>query len=75
MSPSTPQQGRRAAAGPLLLTAADLAAELQLSPRKICAMKSAGQLPPALKFGRSARWRRSDVEAWLAEQLEGAAAV
>jgi excisionase family DNA binding protein len=48
-----------------LVTPAELAALLRLSTRKIRAMKSAGQLPTAKKFGRSVRWRRSDLEKWM----------
>ena len=48
-----------------MLTAADLARYLKLSPRKVRAMKAAGQLPPHIKFGRAVRWRRADVARWL----------
>lgn len=52
------------------MTPADLARELALSPRKIRAMKSAGELPPAINLGRAVRWRRADVLAWLDERVE-----
>lgn len=29
-------------------------------------------LPPALRIGRSLRWRIEDVESWLSERREGA---
>lgn len=49
-----------------MLTPAEVAKLLRLSPRKVRAMKSAGQLPRPLRFGRSVRWRRADLEKWIA---------
>lgn len=63
-------QGKRAAAIPLLMTPDELAAALRLSPRKIRAMKSAGQLPPAINIGRAVRWRRADVIDWISVQIQ-----
>lgn len=46
-------------------TPAELAHLLQLSPRKIRAMKSSGVLPKPLPFGRVVRWCRTDIHRWL----------
>jgi predicted DNA-binding transcriptional regulator AlpA len=65
----TPQRDRPEP-DPLVYTPADLAAMLKLSPRKIRAMKSAGQLPPPIRFGRAVRWRRADIDVWLARRKD-----
>jgi predicted DNA-binding transcriptional regulator AlpA len=52
---------------PLLLNVRQVCAMVgDISERKIRAMVSAGQFPKPKKFGRVARWRRSDIEAWAA---------
>ncbi len=35
-----------------------------ISERKIRGMASAGEMPKPLKLGKTARWRRSDLDAW-----------
>lgn len=50
-----------------LLTVQDVAQMLQLSVRKIWEMRDCGHLPSPVRFGRSVRWRQSDIEAWIAD--------
>lgn len=50
---------------PLVYTAHDLAEILRLSERTIRRMDASGTLPKAVRFGRSKRWRVSDIQAWL----------
>ena len=48
-----------------LLTPADLQARYQLpSVDAVYTMRYRGELPPAIKVGRSLRWRLSTVEKW-----------
>lgn len=49
----------------LFLTADELAALLSVSKRTIWRMKVLGTLPQAVQIGRSIRWRRSAVLAWI----------
>lgn len=51
---------------PEFLTNRQIAAMLGLSPQTIDRMAAAGSMPPVLKIGRSKRWRRSDITAWIA---------
>jgi len=55
-----------------LLNARDLSAQIGLSMSSIYRRRSTGEpLPRAVKLGGSAvRWRQSDVDAWIEEQLE-----
>ena len=64
------------AAGPLLgndhdaaglaVDAAELAKLLQVSLRHVNALNSSGRLPKPIRLGRSVRWARKELEAWLA---------
>ena len=51
---------------PLLMTANDLAHMLAVSRLTIWRWRSAGRLPPPLRIGRVVRWKRSEIETWLA---------
>lgn len=54
-----------------LVDASGLAAQLGISVSSIYRRRSLGEpLPPALKIGGSVRWRQSDVDEWLEQQLE-----
>ncbi len=53
------------AASPLLLTAAQLATELNVSQRTLRRMDLSGEVPLPLKIGKSLRWRRAEIEAWI----------
>ena len=59
-----------------LLNLDDLCELLSVSPNTVYAWRSHGRAgttdrgPKAYKIGRSLRWRRDDVEAWLETQLD-----
>jgi excisionase family DNA binding protein len=66
--PSAAPGGERPLAekpAPLLMTPAELAELLNISPRKIRAMKATGALPVTVRIGRLTRFRRADVLAWV----------
>lgn len=50
---------------PLLLTRGDYARELRISVRELDRLRARGMLPAPIRLGRSPRWRREDVVAWL----------
>jgi excisionase family DNA binding protein len=50
----------------LLLRLADVARLVALSPRRVQQLVSVGDLPRPVAVGRSRRWRRADLEAWVA---------
>ncbi len=51
---------------PELLTVDDFAALLQVSTRQVYLMEDDGRLGPArVQIGRSVRFRRREVEAWI----------
>lgn len=49
------------------LTPADVAAELQCSPRYVSMLVARGELP-ALRVGRLSRIRREDLDEWLRQR-------
>jgi len=50
-----------------LLTVKEISAWLNIDTRTVYRWNSAGRFPPPLRCGlRWSRWRRSDVEDWLA---------
>lgn len=51
-----------------MLTATDLAALLRVHVRTLRSMRHEGTVPPPIMFGKSPRWRRVDIERWLAEE-------
>lgn len=53
----------------VLLTAQDVAAALQLSPRQVWRMAASGTIPPPIRLGRATRWRAADVA--LFTELDG----
>lgn len=58
-----------------LITITELAALLKLSKRTVCNLMVDNTNPlPALRLGRSVRFRKSDVDAWLARLAESEAA-
>jgi excisionase family DNA binding protein len=58
-----------------ILTITEIASMLKLSKRTICNLMVKDTNPlPALRLGRSVRFRRCDVEAWLAKLADGEAA-
>jgi excisionase family DNA binding protein len=50
----------------LLVSDTEAARLCGLSRRSWHRLRAAGKLPPAEKLGRAVRWRRADVEAWIA---------
>jgi len=55
-----------------LLTRAEVAARLKLRPTKLWELTVQGRLP-VVRIDRAVRYRLEDVEAFIAEHLEGAA--
>jgi len=55
----------------LLLDVRGVAAFCSLSPATIWRLCQRGAFPAPLHIGRAARWRRSDVEAWVAALSAG----
>jgi excisionase family DNA binding protein len=51
----------------LLLTADEVAQLLGISTRTLWRLCSAGRCPPPLRIGGNTRWRRAEVECWVAE--------
>ena len=52
----------------MLLNASEVAATLGVSQRSVWRLSATGEIPPPVRIGRSVRWRRSTVEAWLAKE-------
>lgn len=51
-----------------LMTADEFAELLRIDARTLRTMRNAGEIPAAIQIGSRPRWRRADVEAWLAQQ-------
>ena len=49
----------------LAMSAADLAARLEVSLRHLRRLDSAGKLPKPVRLGRSVRWPVTEIEGWL----------
>lgn len=49
----------------LALTARQAAKLLGISTRHLWALNSSGRLPAPIRLGRSVRWRRDELQAWL----------
>lgn len=50
----------------LLLSAAKLAQALDISIRTLWRLRAAGKLPAPIRLNGSVRWRRSEIESWIA---------
>ena len=50
----------------LLLTIDEVARLLTVSVRSVCRMHSAGWMPKAIELLGCTRWRRRDIETWVA---------
>lgn len=50
------------------LTAPEFAALLRVDQRTLRALRHAGDVPAPIMIGTRPRWRRADVDAWLAER-------
>ena len=53
---------------PALMSVNEIARELGVSVRTLQRLKQLGQVPAPTTIGGQVRWRRADVEAWLAEK-------
>jgi predicted DNA-binding transcriptional regulator AlpA len=51
---------------PLLLNAAELANFLSISIRHVRRLNSSAKLPQPVKVGQATRWRRDEIERWVA---------
>lgn len=56
----------QAAASAGLMSMADLAAMLACSSRHVYRLVERGRMPAPIRLGRSVRWKRSEIEAWIA---------
>jgi excisionase family DNA binding protein len=54
------------AAPPVLLDVRAVAALLDCSPRHIYRLADAGRMPAPVRIGSLVRWRRQDLDEWLA---------
>ena len=54
-----------------LLTQETLAVELKMKPQSLADWRHRGKGPNYVKLGQLVRYRRSDIELWLAEQTRG----
>ncbi|MCK6445769.1 MAG: helix-turn-helix domain-containing protein [Planctomycetes bacterium] len=50
------------------MTAPEFADLLRVDQRTLRSMRHAGDVPPPIMIGTRPRWRRADVDAWLAER-------
>ena len=64
--PATPPSAPPEAEVPALMTPEELAALLHCCSRTLRRMELAGELPSPIKRGRLKRWRRTEIEEWLA---------
>jgi excisionase family DNA binding protein len=59
-----------ARAEPELLAAAEVARLLHCDVRTLRRLRLEGRAPTSIMVGKRPRWRRSDVEAWIATRKE-----
>jgi len=50
---------------PLLVPATEAARLAGVSRATWCRLRSSGKLPESVRLGRSVRWRRAEVVAWI----------
>jgi excisionase family DNA binding protein len=62
----TPTMSAPEPASAVLLDVRAVARLLGCSPRHVYRLADAGKMPPPLKLGALVRWRRQDLDAWLA---------
>ena len=53
-------------AAPVLLDVRAVAALLDCSPRHVYRLADAGRMPAPVRVGALVRWRRTDIDSWLA---------
>jgi excisionase family DNA binding protein len=49
-----------------LLDVRAVAALLDCSPRHVYRLSDSGKMPPSVRLGSLVRWRRADLDSWLA---------
>ncbi len=54
-----------ATAGPLLITAEEVARMMNVSTRTLWRLLSAGRFPQPVRFGGNTRWRVAEVLRWI----------
>jgi prophage regulatory protein len=59
----------------LLLDLVEVAKLLRVSQRALWGWAKAGEFPAPIQLGRLRRWRREDVNQWLADQAAAAQVV
>ena len=52
------------------ISAQDLALEIHVPVRTVLSWRQRGVGPASAKFGKHVRYRRIDVDAWIAQQVE-----
>jgi excisionase family DNA binding protein len=57
----------RTSVEPILLTASHVAKLLQISPRTLWRLVSAGGIVEPVRLGRSVRWRKDELARWIAD--------
>lgn len=62
----TPQSTPPVPESSLLLSAVEVAALLGVSRAHVWRMNSSGGLPEPVRLGKAVRWRRCELEAWVA---------
>jgi predicted DNA-binding transcriptional regulator AlpA len=65
--PDDPSTWATFAEAPALLDVRGVARLLEFSPRHVYRLADGGLLPPPLRLEALVRWRRSDIETWLAQ--------
>lgn len=53
---------------PALMDLDEVARDLGIGVRTLQRLKQLGQVPAPIKVGGQVRWRRADVEAWIAQK-------
>ncbi len=56
-----------------LLTIDEVAGVLKFTRKHIYSMIKAGTFPKQMKIGSASRWKKTDLEDWINQQMQGAA--
>ena len=54
-----------------LLTVNDVAAKINCSSRSVYRLADAGRMPRPVKLGGLVRWRRDEIDTWIADGCPG----
>jgi prophage regulatory protein len=63
---NTASRGQASVSEPIVLNAEQVAQTLGVSVRTIRRLDCAGKLPKPVRIGGAVRWRRDELEAWVA---------